>query len=203
MNVLTRPTPEQDGDENMIGPPGMKQDFDCFLYEHMGFSFCEGQIGSEKFWYNREDIHVHQVISSLTVMQKHCARVIEKLELVLRIKKASEDPRYIPAPGDVLLVPDVAASENVHGVVIKGGIATVLDIDGIEKVWFYDFPEVPFRVMHVLQNQLLWMDKYGLEPAHRVDETELDGEEKEVAEEEVPEGEEDGDRAEENPRTTG
>jgi hypothetical protein len=161
--------PEQRGEDTYIGPPGAGHDFDCFLYEDMGFSFLERDIGSENFWRHREDIHVSQVIKSLKIMREHCDRVSDKLELILRIKRDIVNPRYIPEPGDRLFVPDVSVEENVQGVAIKGGLATVLDGDGLGKIFFYDFPEVPFRISHILKNQMEWMDKYGMQPAARVD----------------------------------
>lgn len=161
--------PEQQGEDTYIGPLGAGQDFDCFLYEYMGFSFLEKDIGSENFWKSREDVHVRQVIKSLKTMRDHCSRVIDKLDLILRIKRDIADPMYIPEPGDILFVPDVSVDENIQGVAIKGGLATVLDSDGLGKIFFYDFPEVPFRISHLLKNQVEWMDKYGMQPATRMD----------------------------------
>lgn len=169
MEKRLRPVKEQQGDENLIGPPGSGQIFDNFLYESMGYSITEDGIGNKQFWENYEDKHIHQLISSLQTMCRHCNRVTDKLRIILRIKKSIADPKYIPEPGDTLLIPDVSEEENSQGVVIKGGLAAVLDSDGLGKIWFYGFPDVPFRISHVLQHQMAWMNDYGLRDAERVE----------------------------------
>jgi hypothetical protein len=167
--VSRKQVQEQLGEQNLIGPHGMGTDFDMYLYEYMGHQFLERDIGSEKFWKSREDVHVHQIITSLRVLGSHCERVIGKLEVMLRIKKNIEDPHYIPMPGDVLFVSSVTPEENIQGIAIEGGIATVLDVDNSGRVFFYSFPEIPFRIQHLMKNQMAWMNTYGFESARRID----------------------------------
>lgn len=164
---------EQRGEENLVGPPGAGCDFDMFLYEFMSHGFIERNIGSEEFWKSREDVHVLQVIKSLKKLEEHCERVAGKLEIMLRIKKNLGDSQYIPMPGDVLFVPSVSKDETIQGIAIEGGTATVLDVDGSGRIYFYSFPGIPFPIAHVMQNQMRWMNTYGFELAHPVDEEDL------------------------------
>lgn len=63
-----------------IGINRCEQDFDCFLYEELGFGFLERDIGTWKFWRKRTPEDVNEYIKHLKILRDSCDRVIKKLE---------------------------------------------------------------------------------------------------------------------------
>jgi len=72
--------PEQN--EVYIGIDRCACDFDCYLYEDLGFCFLERDIGTWKFWRKRTPEDVKKYIEHLIILRDSCDRVIKKLEWV-------------------------------------------------------------------------------------------------------------------------